>query len=182
MTTTQLQLRRDTTANVGAITPAQGELIADITRKALVLGDGATLGGLCVTPFARPWTPQLEFGGAAVGMTGTFSGWGCQIGPVVVVGFLITLTAKGSSSGAAAITGLPVAVLSGTGSAVPISSHQNLATSPVFECYVGGTYGLQSITLGKSGSTSQANLADADFTNTSVIEGVAVYQAAQPTG
>ncbi len=58
MTTTQLQLRRDTTANVGAITPAQGEPIYDVTRKALVLGDGATLGGDCVTPFSGTWTPQ----------------------------------------------------------------------------------------------------------------------------
>jgi hypothetical protein len=182
MTTTQLQLRRDTTANVGAITPAQGEPIYDATRKALVLGDGTTAGGNCVTSFVGTWTPQLEFGGASAGMTGTFTGWWIQAGPLVIAGFIITLTAKGSSTGAAVITGLPVPQSSASGGSATINYHQNLATSPAFECYVGGTYGLGSITLGKSGGTSQANLADTDFTNTSTIEGVAVYQAAQPTG
>lgn len=42
----QLQLRRDTQANVAAATPAAGELALDTTRNALLIGDGATPGGL----------------------------------------------------------------------------------------------------------------------------------------
>jgi hypothetical protein len=41
----QLQLRRDTQANVAAATPAAGELALDTTRNALFVGDGATAGG-----------------------------------------------------------------------------------------------------------------------------------------
>ena len=41
----QLQLRRDTQANVAAATPAAGELALDTTRNALFIGDGATAGG-----------------------------------------------------------------------------------------------------------------------------------------
>ena len=66
MSGTENKIRRDTTANLtayGAL--AQGEIGMDVTRNALVLGDGATAGGLAVTPFAGTWTPQLEFGGGA---------------------------------------------------------------------------------------------------------------------
>ncbi|HWE72510.1 MAG TPA: hypothetical protein VG328_05065 [Stellaceae bacterium] len=41
----QLQLRRDTQANVAAAIPAAGELALDTTRNALLVGDGATAGG-----------------------------------------------------------------------------------------------------------------------------------------
>ena len=101
---TQLQLRRDTTANIGAITPAQGEPIYDVSRKALVLGDGATAGGLCATPFAGTWTPQLEFGGTVVAGT-TASGVWTQIGNLVFFYYSIQLTAK-NGSGGATIAGL----------------------------------------------------------------------------
>ena len=42
MTTTQLQLRRDTATNIAGITPAQGEPLYDATNDRLVMGDGAT--------------------------------------------------------------------------------------------------------------------------------------------
>lgn len=41
----QVKRRRDTAANVAAFTPAQGELIVDITNNRLIVGDGATVGG-----------------------------------------------------------------------------------------------------------------------------------------
>lgn len=41
----QFQLRRGTTAQINAITPAAGELLYDTTLGALVTGDGATAGG-----------------------------------------------------------------------------------------------------------------------------------------
>lgn len=49
MTATQTQLRRDTSANVAAATPASGEPGWDTTNKRLVVGDGTTAGGIkCV--------------------------------------------------------------------------------------------------------------------------------------
>jgi hypothetical protein len=44
-TATQTQIRRDTATNLGAATPAVGELGYDTTNKRLVVGDGATAGG-----------------------------------------------------------------------------------------------------------------------------------------
>lgn len=42
----QLQLRRDTQANIATVTPAAGEPAYDTTRAALLIGDGASLGGV----------------------------------------------------------------------------------------------------------------------------------------
>lgn len=53
------------------------------------------------------WTPALKFGGNSVGMTGTFEGWYVKVGQMVQVSLRIVLTAKGSSTGTATITGLP---------------------------------------------------------------------------
>jgi len=41
----QRQLRRGTTSQINAMTPAAGELLMDTTRNALVLGNGSQLGG-----------------------------------------------------------------------------------------------------------------------------------------
>ena len=46
----QLQLRRDTLANVQAATPAQGELAFATDTDQLFIGDGATAGGLLLGP------------------------------------------------------------------------------------------------------------------------------------
>ncbi len=57
------------------------------------------------------WTPVLKFGGASVGITYTTqSGVYRQVGNAVLAACSITLSAKGSSTGAVTITGLPVAV------------------------------------------------------------------------
>lgn len=42
----QLQLRRDTQANIATVTPAVGEPAYDTTRAALLIGDGAVVGGV----------------------------------------------------------------------------------------------------------------------------------------
>ena len=54
------------------------------------------------------WTASLAFGGGSIGMT--YQAQVCyytKIGDIVVIGGLIILTAKGSSTGSATITGLP---------------------------------------------------------------------------
>jgi len=48
----QVQIRRDTAANLAASTPAQGELGWDTTNKRLVGGDGTTAGGIWLPNFA----------------------------------------------------------------------------------------------------------------------------------
>ena len=45
MPTTELKIRRDVTGDITAMTPAEGELIYDITEKHVRAGDGSTAGG-----------------------------------------------------------------------------------------------------------------------------------------
>lgn len=45
---TQLKLRRDSTADCNGATPAEGEVVYEITKKRLRVGDGATLGGIFI--------------------------------------------------------------------------------------------------------------------------------------
>ena len=49
MASVQLQLRRDTTANINAAVPQQGEPWFDTVLRRLVVGDGQTVGGLPVS-------------------------------------------------------------------------------------------------------------------------------------
>lgn len=58
------------------------------------------------------WTPALQFGGAAVGMTTSdASGIYVKHGRIVFVKGHITLTAKGSSTGNVTIAGLPYSAI-----------------------------------------------------------------------
>jgi hypothetical protein len=41
----QVKRRRDTAANIAGFTPAQGELIVDVTNNRVIVGDGSTVGG-----------------------------------------------------------------------------------------------------------------------------------------
>lgn len=57
------------------------------------------------------WTPALKFGGNAVGMAyGTQSGSYTKIGRLLHLFAVIVLTAKGTSTGPATITGLPFSI------------------------------------------------------------------------
>jgi Major tropism determinant N-terminal domain len=110
MTTTQLQLRRDTAANIGAITPAQGEPIYDVTNATLRMGDGATAGGnMLAGPYAAgSWTPTL-FGSTTAG-TPTYTvnvGSYERIGRLIVARFNIAISAIGGMAGTVRIGGLP---------------------------------------------------------------------------
>jgi hypothetical protein len=55
--------RRDTAANIASFTPAQGELIVDLTNNRVIVGDGSTVGGW---PAAR-----LSEAGGAAGLNGS---------------------------------------------------------------------------------------------------------------
>lgn len=56
------------------------------------------------------WTPGLTFGGASVDMTfANQVGRYTKIGRAVIINGILTLSAKGSSTGAARVTGLPFA-------------------------------------------------------------------------
>ena len=53
------------------------------------------------------WTPVVSFGGASVGITGTFSGTYTKVGNVVTVCYIVSFTSKGTSTGSMKVAGLP---------------------------------------------------------------------------
>jgi hypothetical protein len=76
------------------------------------------------------WTPALQFGGAAVGMTyaSTPVGRYTKIGRTVFATGTLVLTAKGSSTGAATIAGLP---FTSANDGIPVSAAIGHATGMV---------------------------------------------------
>lgn len=127
------------------------------------------------------WTPGISFGGGTTGITySAQTGVYTQIGNILIAGFNVSLSNKGSSTGDARVTGLPVSM--GT------NAHQ-------FTCVLGG--GLVTLTAGYSvllarGTTSATTLditqfgtgvgyivaSNTHFANTSGISGTIVYTTA----
>jgi hypothetical protein len=115
------------------------------------------------------FTPGITFGGASVGMTGTFSGRYTKVGRAVTVNGIITLTAKGSSTGDARITGLPFTSANAAGEYTAVSLRLDRISFLNVPCgYVGpnvSVVNLEQITIG--GTVTP--LTDANFINTSVL-------------
>lgn len=127
------------------------------------------------------WTPTLTFGGAASGMAGTFTGRYTKIRNMVHVYGSVVLTAKGASTGAAVIGGLPhtvlnndlsyayaggvdFAVMTGIGSGITLRGVPNTTT----------------LGLRTSSATNCSDLTHANFNNTSEIKFYATYIAYLP--
>jgi hypothetical protein len=123
------------------------------------------------------WTPVLAFGGGSTGITySTQAGTYQQVGNIVWVSATLVLTSKGSSTGSATITGLPVAAVAG--SLVNVGSIENATTTlpggtSYFTCEI--TSGGNSISLSAFGSSAASALADTNFANSSIIRLCAFY-------
>jgi hypothetical protein len=118
--------------------------------------------------------PAFSFGGASVGMAfGARSLNWTRIGNRVFFNGTITLTARGTSTGAARITGLPFTAQSGVGT-FSISFYQNFASAITPFASVTGT----TIQLRRFGAASSADMTHADFTDTTRIDFGGSYQVA----
>lgn len=114
------------------------------------------------------FTPTLTFGGAAVGMTyGAVSGAYTRIGRRYFVDLTITLTAKGSSTGAAEINGLPGGAIVAPNRMVNVGRWISMTG---LTGIIQGFAIANKIQLFQSGAASSAILTDASFTNTSTIQ------------
>lgn len=116
------------------------------------------------------WTPALNFGGGSTGITYSFrAGRFTRIGNRILLECYFQLSAKGSSTGAVTITGIPY-------------SGDTSAASPTFSVRVGSmaaTIGdtdliavlasSSSIRIDRMASGSPTQLADTDFTNASFV-------------
>lgn len=129
------------------------DLTATQARTAMGLGAAALQ-----TYAEGTWTPELQFGGAATGITYTTrTGLYTRIGRLIFVECYISLSSKGSATGNSTITGLPVA--SGTGpERVAILSHGNLSSITDAHVLVGAS---SSTVIPVQGS--RANITDASF-------------------
>jgi hypothetical protein len=125
------------------------------------------------------FTPTLQFGGAAVGMTGTFGGIYCRMGGIVTFAINIELTAKGSSTGAAIIGGLPYAVVVNTWPPVALLGLNAMAgIAGATGGYI--TAGTTNIISTHQGATFADFLYDTNFTNASHIRLSGSYVCAVP--
>lgn len=123
------------------------------------------------------WTPQLQFGGANVGMTGTFTARYTRTGRVVYVTFDITLTAVGSSTGVATIINLPFTSFADIPVDFSSISYENL-TYIASRTHVIGTVpgGGTTINLLMDGdNVAETALQNTEFANTTSINGQAFY-------
>jgi len=113
------------------------------------------------------WTPALKFGSNAVGMTySTQSGQFYRMGDLCFLSCLFILTAKGSSTGDAFITGLPFAI---DFDAVATIQPQNMAAGTITYVFASLSAGSTQVGLQRYAAGTRTNLNEGDFTNTSII-------------
>jgi hypothetical protein len=122
----------------------------------------------------QAWTPILTFGGSSAGFTyGTRIGSFFKIGKAVVATFQIILTSKGSSTGVAALAGLPFPA-GGSNGVLQISYYSSMASLTGAPC---GNInaGITSANLFQTGAANMISLDSSNFTNTTTIQGVFTY-------
>jgi hypothetical protein len=125
---------------------------------------------------ATPFTPGLTFGGAAVGMTfAGRSGYYIKSGSLVWFKLEIQLTAKGSSTGLAVVTGMPFTAdtLGSLHCAVAVGYADGLSSvSGGISAIV--AQGATTIAVYQTATGTTAQLTNANFTNTSrlIISGL----------
>lgn len=113
------------------------------------------------------WTPSLTFGGGSTGLTyNTRNGTYTKVGNVVTIRCYFALSAKGSSTGAAVLGGLPFTT---------IAVSNNYQCGSVYGASMTGLVGAlmtysapttTSFNLGQRGSAGFSSISDAVFTNT----------------
>lgn len=152
----------------------------DISDNAFVAtNNGASLVGREVPVYETgTWTPTMTFGGGSTGMTySNQEGYYTRIGNTVYISCGLVLSAKGSSTGAAKITGLPF-----TGRNVTLASYSidvgwatsmaSLASVPT------GLFGdnTTDISLYDWSAAGASSIDDTNFTDTSGIRFSGTYQ------
>jgi len=126
------------------------------------------------------WTPGVAFGGGIVGITyGTQAGNYTKIGNMVTAWFTMALTNKGSSTGSATLTGLPFTINNSSGSSgVEAASWTGMTTSLILTQVQGiaNTTTANIFGLAAAATSSQTNLANTDFANTTNLVGKVVFR------
>jgi len=122
------------------------------------------------------WVPVVSFGGASVGITGSFSGTYTKVGNVVTICYVLGFSSKGTSTGIISISGLPFA--GGLNSISGFGYIHRLGTlvpaGQLLASLSGATF-----TFSFAGYTGGNNtyLTDTDFHNTTDLRGGIVFRA-----
>ena len=131
---------------------------------------------------AEPWTPGISFDNATTGITyvASTSGNLVKVGRVVVANYQIVLSSKGSATGTARITGLPIAVgsanASDTGMAVGYWGVLSIGVVYLSARVVIGT--TTAIIYGATAAaTSLSALDETYFSDDTVLHGSLIYYA-----
>lgn len=168
------------TPSSGTLTNATGLPISGITGLGTGVGTALAVTANATTGFAvittGTFTPVLTFGaGGVTGITySTQSGLYQRVGLTISFSVSITLTSKGSSTGTATITGLPVASRTSAISFFELSQ-AGITYTGVFRASLNGaatTLNLVAL-VSSTGDTALDNTA---FTNTSVLRISGTYQ------
>lgn len=124
-------------------------------------------------------TSGIAFGGASVGITyGLQQGSYIKIGRLVMVVGQVSLTSKGSSVGAAQITGLPFAALAGNKVGLAVfADYSNMVLTAANTLVGRVTQGGTTIDLFENSVTGNTGVTDAMFTNTSNLTFMLIYLA-----
>lgn len=142
------------------------------TLTGLVLGNGTSAMTTISYTAAGSWTPGIAFGGGTTGITYSSQvGKYTQIGNIVFFSCIVTLSSKGSSTGAATITGLPVTI--GGGSCkLDISSAQNVTfTASYITAYWATVNATTTFNVNQYSSTlGVASLTDTNFANNTNLQ------------
>lgn len=169
---TQLAVGATGTVLTG-VTGADPAFSATPTLTSVTFGSGTALS----VYQQGTWTPILNFGGLTTGITyAGQTGQYSQIGNMVFFSYIINLSSKGSATGAATITGLPVT--SGGGNVAVHNmdafsiTYTALYTSVLAFINSGGT----TISLSQNGSAQiPTSLLDTSFANNSRVYATGFY-------
>lgn len=129
------------------------------------------------------FTVGLTFGGAAVGMTiATESGDYDKIGEQVAYELRVLLSAKGSSTGAAVLTGLPFVGAAindaGGGQVTALSGMSSLISTPFAKIANGASVASLLQLNSATAATANALITEAEFTDTTDLRIYGAYKAA----
>jgi hypothetical protein len=132
------------------------------------------------TASGTSWTPALEFNSGTTGITySSRAGSYARVGQMITAWFVIALSSKGSSTGTAAISGLPFAFSGGEqfGASGICPEYSNMSSVTGGIQAVGRTSGTK-LFLSTPGATGVTFLADTNFADNSTLYGMITYKAA----
>ncbi len=166
---TQLGVGTNGQVLIGATSADPAFATLTSTGSSITYTTGANTLNLDVNNWVAPtsFTPVLNFGGATTGITYTQQdGLYTRIGRIVTFSLVITLSSKGSATGAATITGLPVTVNGSVGQNSFVVWYQTVT------CVVPTAYSSASTTsiiLASTSTGTYSALTNTAFSNSSQI-------------